>query len=78
MIVVTMYLRSAISTQRNRLLATVTIANDGTGDAKTGNYNVKARVGSRGKMREARVEGFPRRTKTVLELLRRALNEVKT
>lgn len=78
MIVVTVHLRSAVSSGRNRKLAIVTIANDGTGDAKTGHYNVAAKIGDRGKMRTGRVEGFPRKTKTVLELLRRALNEIKT
>lgn len=72
MIRVTVDLYSAISRTRSHTLARVTIGNDLTGGPTRGNYVVRAQTGRR--MRTARVVGFPRRSRSGLELLRRALN----
>lgn len=72
MIVVTLDLKSAISDDRSRRLGTVLIANEG-GDRRRANYDVRAtRDGKR--VYNARVEAFPRGSRSALELLRRALN----
>ncbi|HEV8383016.1 MAG TPA: hypothetical protein VGQ29_15620 [Gemmatimonadales bacterium] len=73
MIVVTLDLRSALSSSRSRRLATITIANDGTGEDGRGNYHVMAQRRG-GRARFAGVRHFPRRSRSALELLRRALN----
>ena len=72
MIRVTLDLDSALGADRDRLLGTVNIINVG-GDAQRGNYTVMARNGS-GRLRYAVVKNFPRKSRTALELLRRALN----
>lgn len=72
MIVVEIVLRSAISRDRDRPLGTVEIGNvSGTVDA--GTYRVRAQR-PHGRERVATVVGFPRKSKSALELLRRALN----
>lgn len=74
-VVVELRLVSAISRSRDRLLGKVVVANDGTGNRVTGNYNVGAFNGRSTKVRLGRVEAFPRR-RSALELLRRALNDL--
>lgn len=73
MIRVTLRLESAVDARRDRTLAVVNIANKGSGTAARGNYLVAARRGG-GRTRFAGVEGFPRRSRSALELLRRGLN----
>lgn len=72
MIVVEIVLRSAISRDRDRALGIVRIANVG-GTVQAGEYQVIA-VRPHGRPRVGRVVGFPRKSKSALELLRRALN----
>lgn len=72
MIVVTIALKSAIHSSRDRILAEVHIANDGTGDENTGNYT--ATLSKHGGMKNgvwkrAVVRDFPRKTKGALDLL---------
>lgn len=74
MIVVTIELRSAVSRDRDKVLGVVGIANDGTGDADRASYDAVASRGPRGKSYVGRVEGFPKKSRSALELLRRALN----
>jgi hypothetical protein len=72
-IVVSVQLKSAIHPSRDATLGRVEIANDGTGDKDTGNYDIRV-YGKRGQlMTTARVEKFPRRAKHGLRLLTRAL-----
>jgi hypothetical protein len=78
MIVVRIELKSAVSAARNRELAAIVIANEGTGDTARGNYTaIATRVGGPTRRHyDGRVEGFPRKSRSVLELLRRALNAI--
>jgi len=76
MIIVTLQLRSARGRQHDKNLGTVLIANDGTGNAGRGHYNVVTSRGPRAKKHHGRVENFPRDSRSALELLRRALNAV--
>ena len=53
----------------------VVIKNDGSGDEEIGNYDVEAvGGGTRETYLRTRVQGFPRRTSSVLQLVRRAMN----
>lgn len=60
-----------------KTLGTMIIANDGTGTHQRGNYNVR-RYGRRGitkkPLREARVENWPRLSRSVWELVRTCLD----
>jgi hypothetical protein len=77
MIVAEIRLQSARGASRNRKLGVVLIANDGSSnDGRVGHYTVAASRGPRGKVYEARVENFPRHSRSALELLRRALNAI--
>lgn len=58
-----------------REVARMHIHNDGTGDAKTGNYDAEIVEHSTGMASIARVEGYPRSIGAV-ELVRRALNAI--
>jgi len=63
-----------------RVLGTMTIINDGTGDTYNGNYDVRKRSGA-GTLRNetkviGRVEGFKRRSHTVWQLLALALEAI--
>lgn len=75
MIVVHAQLLSAISASRDDTLCRVEIANDGTGTASRGNYEV--RLFSRGEcgrlVRTARVENYPRNAKPAWRLLAAAM-----
>lgn len=87
MIVVSIDLHSAISGRRTTL-ARVAIANDGTGSANLGHYEVVSiRKGSKasasaallsgaGVCRRGRVEGHGRRREPILTLLRKALEKM--
>lgn len=58
---------------KRRTLGTVTIANDGSGSATSGNYDVKV-LSSNGRMlRRGRVLRFPRKRLGATQLLLRAL-----
>lgn len=60
---------------RKSTLATAIIANDGTGDATTGNYDARFYDKSGTKLwKGAKVTGFPRRRRLPWDLLQRALN----
>lgn len=61
---------------RKRLLGHVSITNDGTGTRERGNYRVMLRRGTpaNGKLRCIEVQDFPRKTSSVFQLLRWALN----
>lgn len=74
MIVVELHLKSAVSTTRDRLLGKVLIANDGTGLKNRGYYEVRAFRPTSLRLHKGRVENFPRKSRSALELLRRALN----
>jgi len=73
MIEVRVMLRSAFGSHRDKVLGTMTIANDGSGTHTCGHYNVTARVGQRGKLRTGRVENFSRQSNTGMALVLRAL-----
>ena len=73
MIVGSIELRSAITSERDRVLATIVIANDGSGDGRSGNYTVTVQRPG-GRPRSTGVARFPRSSRSVLELLRRGLN----
>lgn len=75
MILVDIVLHGA-QTGRVRRLGRVKIANDGTGGARRGNYVVVAWNGRSRRPRGGYVEGFPRRSRSALELVRRALNDL--
>lgn len=75
MISVRIDLGSAQSAARSRRLATVLIVNDGTGERGAGNYLVSATRDGR-RIYKADVKNFPRRSRSALELLRRALNAI--
>lgn len=77
MIVAPIILHSA-RTGKYRTLATVEIANDGTGSQARGNYNVRVRGKNLRVMREGRLENWPRKQKHVTDLVAAALQEVKT
>lgn len=72
MIKITVELHSAITGEVTRL-GEATIYNDGTGTDRRGNYGALFK-GKRSWLRGARVEGFPRKSRNVWELIRRALN----
>lgn len=74
MIVVDIRLKSAVARSRDRLLGKVLIANDGTGLKNRGYYEVRAFRPTSLRLHKGRVENFPRRSRSALELLRRALN----
>jgi hypothetical protein len=69
------HLVSAVHPDRSRFLGSVLIANDGTGDKSRGNYTAAATRDGRRKYFGV-VRGFPRRSRSALELLRRALNAI--
>lgn len=58
-----------------RTLGTLHIANDGSGSLTRGNYNTKFYSKSGRVFKKGRVENFPRKGKSVWELIRRALEE---
>ena len=62
--------------KRKRLLGVMSITNDGTGTRTRGNYRVMLRRGTlgRGKLRCIEVYDFPRKTSSVFQLMRWALN----
>ena len=76
MIRVSFNLVSARGPGRDRLLGTVMLRNDGTGSPGKGNYTVRVDRGGGGRTRIGRVLDFPRRSRSVFELLRRALNDI--
>ena len=59
--------------KRKSLLGEMSIINDCTGTRERGNYRIRLRRG-RGKMRCTEVFNFPRKTSSVFQLLRWALN----
>lgn len=63
---------SAFGRHSDRSLGRVVIVNDGSGDSRVGNYNVTLKR-ERGRLRQARVVGFPRKRKDAWDLLREAL-----
>lgn len=60
-------------THNKRTLGKVVIINDGTGDRKTGNYDITIVGASDRAIRRGRVEGWPRQSRPVFELLLAAL-----
>lgn len=78
MIVCDVMLVSALGRHRDRQLGRIVISNIGTGTATRGNYVVMAGRGKpTGKPKRtysAMVNDFPRKSRSGLELLRRALN----
>ncbi len=76
MIIVKIELHSAITGKMTEI-GRLKIANDGTGSAQCGNYNVQ-KIGMHGrKLKKARVENHARRSYTVWRLLRKALEALK-
>jgi hypothetical protein len=67
MIRVTIELISAVDPSRNRVLGTMEICNDGTGDERFGNYNGKLMAEYGG--RNGRVENFNRTRQSVWSLV---------
>ena len=77
MIVITVELKSAISRTRDRVLGVLTIANDGTGGATTGNYRATL-AGVRGRVIDTCVvRGFPRKKLLAWDLIYRALRATR-
>lgn len=78
MIVLTATLLNANGRAFDVPLGVVTIINDGSGTMDRGNYRVSLKTDGRrrGKVRMADVIGFPRRSRSTWEILRRALNEM--
>ena len=77
MIVVTVELESAISPDRDRLLGVLTIANDATGTATSGDYRAELR-GADGRVLETCVvRGFPRARLLAWDLVYRALRTMR-
>lgn len=74
MVTILITLKSA-RTMKQRQLGQVVITNDDTGDAKVGNYRITATRDGK-TFYDGRIEGFPRRSRSVLELLRRGLNDL--
>lgn len=72
MIRVTVELLPRGMTEGRRTLGVGVISNDGSGSASRGNYRATFKQ-PHGKMREGRVESFPRQTLGCWELLARAL-----
>lgn len=72
MILVRIELHSAVTHQVTPL-GEIRIANDGTGSAVFGNYNVELRDKFNRVFKQKRIEHFPRIAKSVWELMRRAL-----
>lgn len=78
MIEVTMELRSAVSSSRDRNLCRLEIANDGTGTATRGNYNVRLYARNNGRLiRTARVESWPRNARPAWCLLAAAMEALQ-
>lgn len=78
MIVTTMDLRSAISSDRDDNLCTVVISNDGTGSSSKGNYDVKLFARSNGRLiRTARVEAWSRNAHPAWRLLAAAMKALE-
>lgn len=70
MIRVTVELISAVDESRSRKLAVLDIANDGTGDALTGNYEATLYAEYTGKAgRKGKVTGFKRQNQSVMSLV---------
>lgn len=75
MIEVVVRLRSANGWRRDKELGRVIIVNDGTSDTdRLGDYQVYGQNGTAGRIKEARVEDFPRKTNSALKLLRLAMD----
>jgi len=77
MIIVKIELHSAV-TGKVTELGKLHIINDGTGDASKGNYDVH-KYGKNGRqlLAHARVERHARRSRTIFNLLRRALEALR-
>lgn len=71
MIRVTIEIYNGKSLELSQVIA---IKNDATGTEDVGHYDVDAYGSDRMKYLSARVEKFPRRKRSVLQLVRRALN----
>jgi hypothetical protein len=67
---------SARGRQFDKTLGTANIANTGTGSRANGDYVVALWNGAHGRMRRGSVRGFPRKSRSAWELLRRALNDL--
>ena len=77
MIVVTVELKSAISHTRDRVLGVLTIANDGTGDARVGHYVAELKD-ARGRVLDTcRIRAFPRMRLLAWDLIYRALRATR-
>lgn len=61
--------------RRKYLLGVMSMTNDGTGTRERGSYRVTLRRG-RGKLRCTEVLDFPRKTSSIFQLLRWALNKL--
>ncbi len=59
--------------RRKRLLGVMSITNDDSGTRERGSYRIALRRGA-GKLRCTEVRNFPRKTSSVFQLLRWALN----
>ena len=79
MIRVDVQLESAVSEDRNERLCQVVIANDGTGTGSLGNYDVRLYArGENGRLiRQARVEGYPRRVHPAWRLIAAAMRALE-
>lgn len=75
MIKITVDLVSARSADRNRRLGYIAIANRGDGSDSKGNYTIAVSKDGRN-VREGEVLNFPRKSRSVFELLRRGLNDL--
>jgi hypothetical protein len=72
MIVVTVELKSAISSSRDKLLGTLLITNDGTGSETRGNYDVLFRGAKGGSGKSGKVSEYPRNDVAIWNLIRQA------
>jgi hypothetical protein len=76
MIKVTIQLDSAIHHSRDRILGILTIANDGTGDAKTGNYTFElSKFDGKGVWKKGTIKGFDRIKRGPYDLIYQALRQ---
>lgn len=80
MIVVHAHLFSAVSASRDDTLCRVEIANDGTGTAARGNYDVRLYSrGERGRLiRTARITNYPRNAVPAWRLIAAAMAAIET
>lgn len=75
MLVIRMEIWPQGNEQKKETVATATIINDGSGDDRTGNYDVTLYNGKR-RWKTSRVESFPRKKLIGWDILARALHDM--